>query len=270
MSKKTVTISSFGVAHSSTQLEDKKRPNAVVSFKKNQPTKTNYATRQHLTIIPTPGLTSEELMKLLKQPHKNKIHNSQDLHLQLRNELVLRLLVDTFSRLNELKMAKVEDLDISKNLLWIRHPKKTYNPKTNVVVELHRRVYYSDYTKTLLLRYLNGRKRGFIIQSRQSNMDKPISPRTIENIVDRYATDAGIQKILYIDRAGRPRRKVTVQTLRESSERLIDNAALHHQTISSQTAKIAGHGSSVKERNYSKYTDDDNLKTLKKYHPAFQ
>lgn len=255
------------------KLDSKKESNLTTLFIKSDTQITNSETgriKGRIEIIPTQGLTVTEVKKIMAETHNNHDQSKQGIWLQTRDELILRLLYETMARVNELTHVKIEDVDFTKNLIWIHHPKQTFNPSTGMVVAEHRRVYFSNPTKSLLARYLDGRKKGYLLQSRQSNpKKKTITTKTIENIVDKYADRAGIQEIIKIDKKGRPRKRITPHTLREAGERHTDAAAQHHQTITTQTAKIAGHTLRVKEKHYGKYSDDDNLKTLQAHHPGF-
>ena len=73
-------------------------------------------------------------------------------------------------------------------------------------VSQERNVYFDDFTRDLLIRYLEGRKKGPLVVSSRV---KRLSSREAERVVDYYARSVDIQKVMGHTMNGREIRLVT-------------------------------------------------------------
>lgn len=211
------------------------------------------------------GLTFDECMALCKAPRRLP-QNATEFQMWkcLRDEILIRLLYETFARIGELLKVQIQDTDFDNRAIFIKHPKGKFNKKTGEVKRELRWVFFSEDTRDLVIRYLAGRKRGFLMVS---NRRRSMSTRTAERIVDCYATSIGIQKVrgYAVDKKGRKRvlNLVTCKALREAGERHTDVAGADRDI----TARIAGHTVETKEKYYKRTNFDEMRAIVRKYHP---
>jgi integrase len=214
------------------------------------------------------GLTLQECTALCQEPTKLPLRASKfQLRKHLRDEVLIRLLYETFARVSELLYAKMSDVDFEQCAIRITRPKgraifKIVDGKRVHVdtVYAHRWVFFGDRTRDLLIRYLECRKRGYLIITRRR---KRMSSRQAERVVDYYAKKAGIQKIIAYTRNGRKIRLVTCKSLREAGERHTDVAGADRDA----TARIAGHTVRTKELHYKKGNFEEDRKIVRGHHP---
>lgn len=211
------------------------------------------------------GLTFDECIALCKAP-KRLPRNATEFQMwkHLRDEILIRLLYETFARIGELLKVQIQDTDFDNCAIFIKHPKGKYNKKTDKVKREPRWVFFSEDTRDLITRYLGGRKRGYLTVS---NRRKSMSTRTAERIVNYYASLIGIQKTRGYadDKEGRRRvlNLVTCKALREAGERHTDVAGADRDI----TARIAGHTVETKETYYKRTNFDEMRAVVRKYHP---
>jgi integrase len=214
------------------------------------------------------GLTLDECLALCKTPKKLPLDATGfQLRKHLRDEMLIRLLYETFTRVGELLEVQVQDVDFEQSAIHITRPEgkaifKIVDGRrvhTDTVFE-QRWVFFSNRTRDLLIRYLEGRKRGYLITTRKG---KGMSSRQAERIVDFYAKKAGIQNILGYTRNGREIRLVNCKALREAGERHTDVAGADRDA----TARIAGHTVRTKELHYKKGDFEEDRKVVRGHHP---
>ncbi len=214
------------------------------------------------------GLTLEECLTLCKAPRKLKVNATKyQIWKHLRDEILIRLLYETWARISELLYINVEDVDFDECAIQIKHPKgkslfKVIDGKRTHIKTVHppRWVFFGEDTKNLTIRYLQGRCRGPLILS---NRKKRLSVREAERIINLYANMCGIQKIIGHTKDNRAVRLVTCKSLRESGERHTDVAGADRDA----TARIAGHTVRTKEAHYKRGNFEEDRAIVRAHHP---
>jgi integrase len=209
-----------------------------------------------------------ECLTLCEAPRGLPLKASKfQLRKHLRDELLIRLLYETFARVSELLHTKIEDVDFEHCAIHITRPKgravfRIVNGKRLHVGTIHKQrwVYFGSDTRDLLIRYLEGRKRGYLIIARAG---RKMSSRQAERIVDHYAKEAGIQRVAGHSKNGREIRLVNCKALREAGERHTDMEGADRDT----TARIAGHTVRTKELHYKLGNFEEDMKIIREHHP---
>ncbi len=217
------------------------------------------------------GLMLDECLRLSEQPRKLPPKATKfQLWKHLRDEVLIRLLYETFARVSELLHVGIEDIDFEQRAIIITHPKGKAvfsvvdGKRKHVDTRYEQRwVFFGDETRNLIIRYLAGRKKGHLITGHKG---KKLSTRQAERIVDRYAGKAGIQNVIGYTRNGREVRLVTCKALREAGERHTDVAGADRDA----TARIAGHTVTTKERHYKKGNFEEDRKVVRGHHPLMR
>ncbi|MEI6378869.1 MAG: site-specific tyrosine recombinase/integron integrase [Candidatus Falkowbacteria bacterium] len=185
-------------------------------------------------------LEGVELAKILEAPTKT----GDDEIMQLRDKAMLELFFSTGLRVSELAKLKIEDVNLKKDEFTVRGKGKKV-----------RIVFLSDTARDCLHKYFGKRMDVnpyiFINLDRaRKTTDEPITPRSIERIVVKYAKLAGIMK------------EVTPHTLRHSyATDLLMNGA----DIRSVQAML-GHSSITTTQVYTHITDQQLRKVHKDFH----
>lgn len=219
--------------------------------------------------VETRGLTVSECIKLCETP-RNLTADATKFQIwrAMRDELLIRLLYETWTRVSEIIKVDVPDVDLSNCSIHIRHPKgraifRIVSGKRVHVDTIYqdRQVFFGDYTRDLMIRYLQRRTKGPLITNSRG---KRLSTRQAERIVDRHAQAAGIQRIVGHARKSRRRiRLVTCKALREAGERHTDVAGADRDA----TARIAGHTVQTKEKYYKKGNFEEDRQIVRGHHP---
>jgi integrase len=217
------------------------------------------------------GLTLEECLALCKAPRKLEVTATKfKIWKHLRDEILIRLLYETWARINELLNVKVEDTDFKECAINIKHPKGKSifriidGKKTHVdTIYQPRWVYFSETTRNILIRFLEGRNKGPLITNSRGGK---LSTREAERLVNHYAEICGIQKIISYNKANRAIRLVTCKSLRESGERHTDIAGADRDA----TARIAGHTVRTKESHYKKGNFEEDRAIVRANHPLMR
>ncbi|MCK4444027.1 MAG: hypothetical protein KAW09_05755, partial [Thermoplasmata archaeon] len=126
-----------------------------------------------------------------------------------------------------------------------------------------RQVFFGQYTRDLMIRHLQRRRRGPLIVSSKR---KRLSIRQAERIVDRHAKAAGIQRVVGHTKNGREIRLVSCKALREAGERHTDVAGADRDA----TARIAGHTVRTKEKHYKKGNFEEDRRIVRENHPLMR
>jgi site-specific recombinase XerD len=187
-------------------------------------------------------ISSQELNRLLEAPDTNTETGRRD-------RAILELLFSTGLRVSELCALSQEDVDLSRDEFSVRGK----GDKVRVV-------FLSDAAKDAIRTYLKSRKDfddALFIQygknadnTKQKNGDLRLTPRSIQRIIKRYATIAGIT------------RKVTPHKLRHSfATDLLSNGA----DLRSVQA-LLGHANITTTQIYTHVTDKHLRDIHKKYH----
>ncbi|PIW36992.1 MAG: hypothetical protein COW24_02405 [Candidatus Kerfeldbacteria bacterium CG15_BIG_FIL_POST_REV_8_21_14_020_45_12] len=198
-------------------------------------------------------LEPDELARLLAAPLQdaegNMIASEQLSIMQLRDKAILELLFSTGLRVSEAARLTSDMVNLKKDEFTVRGK----GSKLRVV-------FLTDDAKLWLKRYATARGDTslflFISHDRAKNggergeSDKPLSPRSVERMVEKYAKQAGIMK------------KVTPHTMRHTyATDLLQNGA----DIRSVQAML-GHSSITTTQIYTHVTDKRLKETHKKYH----
>jgi len=167
----------------------------------------------------------------------------------LRDRAILELLFSTGLRVSELCSLSIEDIDLTRDEFSVRGK----GDKIRVV-------FLSDTAKNMLQKYLKSRKDmddAMFVQygknvknAKKENKDLRLSPRSVQRIIKRYATIAGIT------------RKVTPHVIRHSfATDLLSNGA----DLRSVQA-LLGHANIATTQVYTHVTDKHLHDIHKKYH----
>jgi integrase len=177
------------------------------------------------------------------------------------------LLYETWARINELLHVNIEDIDFNECAIRIKFPKgkavfKVIDGKRTHIDTVYqpRWVFFSEDTRDLIIRYLEGRKKGPLILS---NRKRRLSTREAERIVNHFAEVAGIQKVIGYRSDNKVIRLVTCKSLREAGERHTDIAGADRDA----TARIAGHTVRTKEAYYKKGNFEEDRAIVRAHHP---
>jgi integrase len=217
------------------------------------------------------GLTVDECLALCKAPRKLPMNASKfQIWKHQRDELLIRLIYETFARISELLKVDISDVDLEQHAIHIKHPKskavfRVVDGKRKHIdsISQPRWVFFSDYTRDFIIRYLDRRKKGSLIIN---NRGKRLSSRGAERIVDHYARSIYIQKIIGYSKNGREIRIITCKALRESGERHTDINGGDRDA----TARIAGHTVATKEKHYKLGNFEEDRAIVRNHHPSMK
>ncbi|MFQ6129000.1 MAG: tyrosine-type recombinase/integrase [Thermoplasmata archaeon] len=213
----------------------------------------------------------EECLLLCRAPQELPVNASEfQLRKHLRDEILIRLIYETFMRIGELTRVKVEDIDFRNCAIFVSSPKgkavfKLVNGRRTHVNTIHqpRWVFFSLHTRNLMIRYLGGRRRGYLIVN---SSGKRLSTRQAERVVDHYARQAGIQKVIGETKGGRRVSLVTPKALREAGERHTEESGGDRDG----TARVAGHSVRTKERYYKVGNFEEDRRIIMRHHPLMK
>lgn len=184
-------------------------------------------------------LESDELKRLLLQPVGDSL-------ITLRDKAILELLFSTGMRVSELAGLKIEQINMKRDEFTVRG--KGDKPRV---------VFLSDTAKATLVAYLSKRKDAsphmFVSHDRAKagrNDAGPLTPRSVQRIVEGYATAAGITK------------KITPHTLRHTfaTDLLLSGADIR------SVQSMLGHESITTTQVYTHITNKHMKEVYKKYH----
>jgi integrase len=217
------------------------------------------------------GLTIDECLALCKAPRKLQVNATKyQIWKHIRDEILIRLLYETWARISELLEVKIEDVDFSECAIHIKYPKgksifKIIDDKRTHIDTVYqpRWVYFCDATRDLLIRYLEGRNKGHLITNGRR---RKLSTREAERIVNHFAEVAGIQKVIGYRSDNKVIRLVTCKSLREAGERHTDIAGADRDA----TARIAGHTVRTKESFYKKGNFVEDRAIFRAHHPLIK
>ncbi len=189
-------------------------------------------------------LEENELADLLEAPIKNQTNSI----IQIRDKAILELLFSTGLRVSELANLKVENVNLKKDEFSVRGK----GGKIRIV-------FLSEQARYWLKEYLNKRLTTspylFVAHdrantAREKDDTKPLTPRSIERLVQKYAKQAGIMK------------KITPHTIRHSyATDLLRNGADIRSVQS-----MLGHASITTTQIYTHVTNKRLREVYKKYH----
>ncbi|MCK5562084.1 MAG: tyrosine-type recombinase/integrase, partial [Thermoplasmata archaeon] len=208
---------------------------------------------------------------LCKAPRKLPMNASKfQIWKYQRDELLIRLIYETFARISELLKVDISDVDIEQHAIHIKHPKskavfRVVDGKRKHIDSISRPrwAFFSNYTRDFIIRFLDGRKKGPLIIN---SSGKRLSSRGAERIVDHYARSIDIQKIIGYSKNGREIRLVTCKALRESGERHTDINGGDRDA----TARVAGHTVATKEKHYKLGNFEEDRAIVRNHHPSMK
>jgi len=186
-------------------------------------------------------LEAEELDRILKVP----LVGGEDL-ISLRDKAILEMLFSTGLRVSELANLKIEQVNLKRDEFTVRG--KGDKPRI---------VFLSDSAKIWLKKYLDKRHDAspymFICHDRAKSGREdsgPLSPRSIERLVERYAHEAGITK------------RITPHTLRHTfaTDLLMNGADIR------SVQSLLGHASIITTQVYTHITNQQLKEVHKKFH----
>ncbi len=186
-------------------------------------------------------LESDELNRILKQPKKLGTGL-----IALRDQAILELLFSTGMRVSELANLKIEQVNLKRDEFTVRG--KGDKPRV---------VFLSATAKVALTSYLKKRRDPspfmFVSHDRAKKGRKnsgPITPRSIQRLVERYSKAAGITK------------KITPHTLRHTfaTDLLLSGADIR------SVQSLLGHESITTTQVYTHITNKQMKEVHKKFH----
>lgn len=184
-------------------------------------------------------LEEDELKRLREAPRKAKGLIGK------RDTAIVEMLFSTGLRVSELSKLKIENINLKRDEFTVRGKGKK-----------HRVVFFSDESRDAIKEYVDARSDTspylFIGHDRakQAREPMPLTPRSIQRVIDRYARKAGITK------------KITPHVLRHTfATDLLRNGA----DIRSVQAML-GHESITTTQVYTHVTDAQLRKVHKKFH----
>ena len=193
----------------------------------------------------------ERSLDLISTAELERLMNAPDVSTErgLRDKAILELLFSTGLRVSELCSLSTEDVDLSRDEFSVRGK----GDKVRVV-------FLSDVSKDAVRTYLKARKDmddamfiqygKNIKQTKEKNKDLRLTPRSVQRIIKRYATIAGIT------------RKVTPHVMRHSfATDLLSNGA----DLRSVQA-LLGHANIATTQIYTHVTDKHLRDVHKKFH----
>jgi len=196
-------------------------------------------------------LEGSDLNRLMEAPLQVNIDKDEKTPnlIKYRDKALLELLFSTGLRVSELTTLKIDNLNLKKDEFTVKGKGK----KSRIV-------FLSDQAKYWLKKYLEARKdmnpHLFISHDKRTGnrkkeqKDEPLTPRSVQRLVQKYARAAGITK------------PVTPHTLRHSyATDLLQNGA---DIRSVQT--MLGHSSITTTQIYTHITDKELRNIYKKYH----
>ena len=167
----------------------------------------------------------------------------------LRNELIVRLMFQTGVREGEARTIRVDDFDRDERSIKIRAEK----------VHKNRKVYYQPSLDILLQQWIDGGYRSshspaetspYLFLTRSS---EKMSRGRISRIVKQAARDAGINEVMYVDKNGLQRWKITAHTLRHSHAVEALKSGIDLRSVQ----KHMGHASLNMTMRYLRVIEDD-------------
>lgn len=213
-----------------------------------------YLSRQDITSLPPEQIElakqSKRTVEFLESEELNRLLSLAKNHAEgligLRDWAILELLFSTGMRVSELANLKIENINLNRDEFTVRG--KGDKPRV---------VFLSDSAKSVLKNYLTKRHDAspfmFVSHDRAKSGRKdagPITPRSVQRIVERYATEAGITK------------KITPHTLRHTfaTDLLLSGADIR------SVQSMLGHESITTTQVYTHITNKQMKDVHKKFH----
>lgn len=179
----------------------------------------------------------------------------------LRNELLVKLMLQTACRRGEIRHIRLQDIDRSSRKI------KIYGEKTDD----YRIVRYQNSLKPLMTQWVDVDRKAYAVAetseylfpSRQSDQ---ISTDRIGYIVKQAAKNAGIQEVLDHNAAGQPIHRITSHALRSTALTRLLNEGMSTRHLQ----QYAGHSQVSQTEEYLNPTDEEVLDALDESGDAFK
>lgn len=169
---------------------------------------------------------------------------------KLRNELMFRMMFQTGCRQGEIRNMRVDNIDEGNRSIRI------YAEKT----DSYRTVYYQQSLDPLLNEWLHGGARMSFYKAAESpylfvsgQSEQFSHSNDINRIVRDTAKDAGLNEVMYEDRAGVKRWKITSHSLRHSHAIASIKAGIDIERV----RRHMGHSSLDMTKRYLQFVDED-------------
>lgn len=179
-----------------------------------------------------------------------------------RNQLLVDLLYYTGARASEITPVTLSDVDLDKRIIKVPDRKKDDPDET-------RKVRYSSRCDQAMDAWMTDRRAFSCIQDASeewlfcSRKKAPLHPDNLPKIINKAATDAGIQQVIGHDANGDPRYYVNTHSLRHAhGTKMVDEVGVH------RVQEQMGH-SSV-EVTESTYIHTDSEDESNPYHDAYE
>jgi len=166
-----------------------------------------------------------------------------------RDHLIITLLWETWTRLNELLNVMIMDVDFPNRTILLRVTKKKIRrtKKGELFSETEERLTdFSEKTKRKIIKYLDGRNKGHLFTG---NNGKHLSNRAVRKMIHKYAVARRVQQVIGHDENKHPRFLITPKAFREAGEAYALMNGMEPKTAASR----AGHTETIQQRNYMKY-----------------
>jgi len=149
-------------------------------------------------------LTEKEVKKLLKQPDRRTLIGKRD-------QAILRLMLTYGLRVNEITKIRYGDLENERvrgqQKIWVRDRKGRIGRRADTDIVLNGKALdaFDDWMESSKIRFENGtpifagfvwdvREEGLVINHSRVRQQKPLTVRTLENVVSKYVQAAGIER----------------------------------------------------------------------------
>jgi integrase/recombinase XerD len=185
---------------------------------------------------------------------------------KIRNELLIRLMVQTGMRAGEVAKLKLDDVDTDSREIKIRETISKSQGRT---------VVYQPSLSFLMDQWLNGGHRdayssvddsGYLFVTRKSDR---MTNNLINDKVKQAAENGGIQKVLYEDARGQKRYRVTSHTLRHTFAVFALKPDVGEGTMNlAYLREVMGHTDIEVTQVYLDYLQHDSLDSMRKHGPS--
>lgn len=178
----------------------------------------------------------------------------------LRNELLVKLMLQTACRRGEVRHIRLQDIDRSSRNI------KIYGEKTDD----YRVVQYQSSLQPLLSQWIDVDRKAYAVAETSdylflSRQSEQISAYRIGVIVKQAAENAGIQEVIDHNAAGQPIHRITSHALRSTALTRLLNEGMSTRHLQ----QYAGHSQVSQTEEYLNPTDDEVLEAVDRHGEAF-
>lgn len=179
---------------------------------------------------------------------------------KLRNELLIKLMMNTGIRPSEAVKIRIRDIDREERRIMIDTSKRQGHTRP---------VWYSQEVGLLLNRWLESDRASMPTASDSpylfiTRYSEQMSARRPNRVVDAAAEDAGIQEVLFVDPDGRRHDRITAHTLRHSYAVHSVRSGMDVRTLQ----MLMGHESISTTEKYLEFRDDTLRQETLRHAPA--